>query len=129
VAPASNKVIAFGDNSAGQTTIPANVEGAYPLAVAAGHQHSCAWMDGGYVRCWGLNDDGQATVPGNLGTAWGVTAGRFHTCAKLGSGQGRCWGANASGQSDVPTGIQGTIVEISAGGYHNCKFCGLWVLW
>jgi uncharacterized repeat protein (TIGR01451 family) len=83
--------------------------GGTAIAVSAGHQHTCATLTTGRVRCWGLNDRAQLganngnegigddehpfTVPPiNLGgTVTAVTAGLV-SCALLANGQVRCWG-------------------------------------
>ncbi|NOU31374.1 MAG: hypothetical protein HOO96_26040 [Polyangiaceae bacterium] len=86
--------------------------------VATGYQHTCAILDDGTLRCWGLNAGGQlgagntrnrGGIPTDMGdvlrvdlgtgrTAKHVTAGAEHTCAILDNDDVKCWGANTSGQ-------------------------------
>ena len=109
-------------------------------ALSAGGGHTCAHMDGGTVRCWGLNTFGQlgngtttssenpnpvtvlvAAGGAALSTVSAVSAGTQHTCAALDDGTARCWGAGSGGQlgdgtatsTSVPvtvTGLTGTDV-------------------
>ncbi len=94
---------------------------AFATRVAAGANFTCALLDDGTVKCWGvhldgrLGDEGAAdqTVGGSpadmgdnlprvdLGTLASVTAlvaGDDHMCALLTTGGLKCWGENASGQ-------------------------------
>jgi len=91
------------------------------IAIAAGDHQSCAVLDDGSVKCWGLNNYGQlgidnrtymgdnssemASLPSiNLGTgrtAKAVSAGLFHTCALLDDGTVKCWGYNLRGQLGI----------------------------
>ena len=88
-------------------------------AIAAGNQHTCALLNNGRVKCWGLGADGRLgygdTVTrgdqlnetgdnltyvalGTGRTAVALSAGRDHTCAILDNGAVKCWGANDYGQ-------------------------------
>lgn len=116
----------------GNTAAPAAVDtvdlgaGRTATAIAAGASHTCAILDTGQVRCWGVNASGQlgTGVPGTIGdneavsagnpvalgpgrTAVAITAGAQHSCAILDTGAVRCWGANAVGQ--IGTGAAGTV--------------------
>jgi alpha-tubulin suppressor-like RCC1 family protein len=83
-------------------------------SISLGHNHACAVIDGGGVRCWGQGGSGQLgykapplpdehnldstyamSVPGL--TAQAVIGGGFHTCA-LTAGAVECWGYNFFGQ-------------------------------
>ena len=89
-------------------------------ALTAGFGHTCAVLDDGTVRCWGvpgegrlgyanLNPIGDDELPGmvapvDLGagrTAQAIDAGREHTCALLDAGDVRCWGFNGFGQLGI----------------------------
>ena len=88
--------------------------------IAVGLNHTCAVLDDGTLRCWGLlgglglpnlpvafgeylgdNESPTSVDPVDLGadrTAVEVTVGNGNTCASLDDGTLRCWGANEWGQ-------------------------------
>ncbi|MBN1439629.1 MAG: hypothetical protein JW929_09490 [Anaerolineales bacterium] len=57
----------LGDGSTTDRNAPATVSGLSSgvAAIAAGGSHTCALLDNGSVKCWGLNDDGQLGNGGN----------------------------------------------------------------
>lgn len=88
-------------------------------AIAVGAMHSCALLDDGAVKCWGLNETGQlgqgdtnnrGDQPGEMGDALpeidlgagsratAIAAGLYHTCALLDDAAVKCWGGNEHGQ-------------------------------
>lgn len=90
------------------------------VALAAGYLHTCAVLDDGSVRCWGVDDLGllgdgvtgggravgddetpASLPPVDLGagrTAVAIGADGWHTCAVLDDGSVRCWGQGDEGQ-------------------------------
>ncbi|MEJ2539095.1 MAG: chromosome condensation regulator, partial [Gemmatimonadota bacterium] len=83
--------------------------------IALGGNHTCALLDSGAVRCWGLaangqlgygstetiGDDETPASAGDVDVGGRVTriaAGGNHTCALLDNGAVRCWGAGLLGQ-------------------------------
>ena len=58
-----NGVQCWGFPGYGQSTVPAGLVN--PVAVAAGHIHTCAIDENG-VQCWGWNAYGQSTAPASL---------------------------------------------------------------
>ncbi|HRI71929.1 MAG TPA: EGF domain-containing protein, partial [Polyangium sp.] len=82
------------------------------VAIDAGLRHTCALLDDGSVKCWGLNQAGELglgdTNPRyrpdlavNLGTrqtATAISVGQSHSCVLLSDGDLKCWGYNGSGQ-------------------------------
>lgn len=88
------------------------------VQISAGGFHTCALLDNGRVRCWGLDDNGQlgygkndylferhVLLPSSVGdvnvssdhSVVQISAGRDHTCALLADGNVRCWGDGSGG--------------------------------
>lgn len=88
-------------------------------AIAANWRNTCAWLDDGSVKCWGMNDVGQLGIggtmlhghaPGTMGDnlpaayirealSQGNTA--MHNCQIFDDGSVKCWGQNGTGQLGV----------------------------
>ena len=116
-------------------------------AIDAGSFHTCARLQDGTLRCWGMNDSGQlgdgtttnaltpVAVAGVAGAA-AVSGGGFHTCARFPDGTLECWGRNDSGQlgdpatttfsSATPVRVTGitSAASMTAGGFHTCALLG-----
>lgn len=82
--------------------------------ISASVQHTCAVLDGGALKCWGLNDSGQLGIGSRVGDIGGrsgemgtslravdlgsgrivsqVAPGSVHTCASSLDGSVKCWG-------------------------------------
>jgi len=108
--------------------------------IAVGSYHACA-IEGGTVKCWGNNAEGQlgnnssisTTVPASvfgISNATQIATGYMHSCAILTDKTVKCWGLNAEGQlgngtttsSLTPVSVVGitNAAQISAGDYNTC---------
>ena len=96
----------------------------HPLQVVSGIDgNTCVLFEGGRVKCWGINDEGQLGIGDNSGSkiyigdadgemgenlpyldfgvgrrAVQISAGDYHACAVLDNGKLKCWGYNFNGQ-------------------------------
>lgn len=116
---ASGGIQCWGDNREGQLGNGSSTKYYSPIDVSgisvdvseisAGGLHTCALLDSGGVKCWGLNESGQIgdgtdtlrSMPVDVHLADPVTmitAGRDHTCAMSASNEIKCWGKNDYGQ-------------------------------
>jgi len=116
-------VAGWGDNTAGQTTIPQ--EATNVIAIAGGLYHSLALRSDGLVVCWGTNDYNQCIRPAHATNVVAIAAGYFHSVGLRDDGEVVAWGAGSNDavfphyqQSDVPSDAT-NIVAIAGGGYHS----------
>jgi alpha-tubulin suppressor-like RCC1 family protein len=147
----SNSFGGLGDGTLVESSHPVDVTGlsSGATALALGSNHTCALMNGGGVKCWGDNSDGQVgngmmteagvlkptDVSGLSGVVTAIAAGGYiesgSTCALILSGGVECWGDNISGQlgngtttgSSVPvdvSGMSGIVTAIDLGYFHTC---------
>jgi hypothetical protein len=109
-----NPVVAWGNNSEGQTLPPvvANV-----AAVAAGDLHSIALLDDGQVVEWGKSVVGGVSKPTLTGVT-DIAAGGSHNLVRQSNGRVLAWGDNTDGQATAPTDIV-TAVKVAAGSRHS----------
>ena len=123
----NNSVKCWGNNSFGQLGDGSKARRTSPVAVNLGTNrtataihakgdYTCAILDNGSLKCWGLNRIGQLgdgtttnrTTPtavdlGDGRTATAVAGGTAHTCAILDDESLKCWGLNDYGQTGIPT--------------------------
>lgn len=110
------KVVAWGYNPNGQTTVPWDLSGV--RAIAAGAEHNLALASNGLVTTWGRNNYRQCNVPAGLYEVAAVAAGSFHSLALKSNRTVVVWGQNTDGQTNVPAGLSG-VVGIAAGRSHS----------
>ncbi|HRJ08826.1 MAG TPA: choice-of-anchor D domain-containing protein [Prosthecobacter sp.] len=124
-ATGSGMVVAWGNNSSGQTNVPAGLNDV--TAIAAGNAHTVALKADGTLLSWGLNISGQ---PAGLNNVIAISAGAEHTVALKSDGTVTAWGFNGSGQTTVPAGLS-NVTAIATGWDHNLalKSDGTVVAW
>ncbi|MGA2750043.1 MAG: hypothetical protein ABSG59_14820 [Verrucomicrobiota bacterium] len=113
---ADGTVNGWGDNTYGQTTIPAGLTNV--VAIAAGYEHSLALKADGTVVAWGDNGYGDTDVPGGLTNVVAIAAGEIHSLALKADGTVVAWGDNSFGETTTPTSLS-NVVAIAAAGYHS----------
>jgi alpha-tubulin suppressor-like RCC1 family protein len=105
--------------------VPAQVLGLSPATdVACGSYHSCAALEDGSSRCWGLNGYGQtgtASYEENEEAVWlwdpgltdveSIVASGYSTCALTQEGKVYCWGKHVFGSYFEEYDICHAIVE------------------
>ena len=110
----SGDPVAWGDNRAGQTNVPAALSNT--VALAAGTRHSLALQDDGAVLAWGSSTEGQTNVPANLRNVVAISAGGDQSLALTAEGLVVAWGAKTCGQ-DLPAGLS-NVVALAAANDH-----------
>lgn len=112
-------VVAWGDNSNGQATVPEGLNNV--KAIAAGAYHSLALRSDGTVIAWGVNYAGQCTIPDGLSGVVAISGGDAHSLALKEDGTVVIWGSfrpDINMSVYVPTDLS-DVVAISAGSYHD----------
>jgi len=109
-------VVAWGDNSDGQTNVPLSLTNM--TAVAGGSYHSLALRSSGTLVAWGYNGYGQANVPARATNVTAIAAGAYHSLALRADGSVVAWGYNGYGQTDVPPAAT-NVTSVAAGTYHS----------
>jgi len=113
-------VVAWGDNSAGQTKVPADARSSV-ISAQGGCSHSIALRSDGRVVAWGDNSHGQTNVPVEAQSGVvAIVAGCDHSIAIKSNGTIVAWGDNSAGQTSVPTLPSGwRWTNIAAGDAHS----------
>lgn len=108
-------VVAWGDNTYGQSEVPRGL--ANVVAIAAGGYHNLALRADGTVVAWGYNVDGETNVPADLTNVAAIAAGGLTSLALRADGTVVAWGYNGEGETNVPAGLT-NVVAIAAGSLH-----------
>ena len=166
----NDSIKCWGDNGAGQLGLgdtnrrgdqPGEMGDALPAvdlgtgrtarSVSAGDKHTCAVLDNGAAKCWGLGFYGElgqgdtknrGDVAGEMGdnlpainlgtgrTAKTISAGHWQTCAVLDDQSVKCWGSNSEGElgvgdttgsGDTPTDTPNHTSAVSLGTGRSAK--------
>ena len=114
-------VVAWGDNSGGQTNAPSSFADA--VAIAGGDYHSLALRQNGTLAAWGYNGDGQTAVPADTLRFVSIAAGASHNLAVRENGSLVSWGRNDAGQTNVPATAT-NVLAVAAGDSHSLALLG-----
>jgi alpha-tubulin suppressor-like RCC1 family protein len=109
-------VVAWGDNTSGQTSVPFGLSDV--VAIDAGTSHSLALKSDGTVIAWGSNDHGESFVPTGLFGVKAISGGDAFSIALTANGSVAGWGENSLGQASAPAGTA-RVTAISAGYSHT----------
>jgi alpha-tubulin suppressor-like RCC1 family protein len=109
-------IIAWGDNSAGQTDVPATATNAVAIA-AGGDGGLCLRADGSLVA-WGNNANGQNEIPLSVTNVISIAKGESHAVALCADGSVIAWGDNFYGQTNVSPAAR-NVIAVAAGYSHS----------
>ncbi len=109
----SGTVVAWGDNSYGQTNVPSGLTNV--IAVAAGYYFSMALKNDGTVTVWGDNSAGETNIPPDLTNVIAIAAGYNHCLALQRNGQVIGWGDNSFGE--IGSRFSSNAIAVSGGYY------------
>lgn len=110
------RVVAWGDNTFGQTNVPANLGNI--KAIASGYIDGLALLSNGTVVVWGDNSAAQTNSITSLTNAIAIAAGSAHCLALRSNGTVYGWGLNNYGQATPPTGLT-NVIAIACGANHS----------
>jgi alpha-tubulin suppressor-like RCC1 family protein len=113
--PAPVTVVAWGDTTFGQTTVPPGSSNL--VAVAAGFYGNLALRSDGTVIGWG-STKAAANIPPALTNVIALAVGGRHSLALRSNGTVIAWGDNSLGQTNVPAGLT-SVAAIAAGTNHS----------
>ncbi len=109
-------VFAWGDNSLGQTNVPATVTNI--VAVAAAQDVSVALRADGTLFFWGDDVNDEFTLPPAATNVYAFAKGDAHSVALRADGKVVAWGDDSFGQTDVPSNLS-NVVAVAAGAAHT----------
>lgn len=113
---ADGGVVAWGQNSFGETDVPADLNDA--KAIAAGNHFSLALRRDGRLIQWGLNMNFETNFFSFPSDLVALSAGGSHALGLRGDGTVVAWGQNLYGEGNVPPDLSG-VIAIAAGDNHS----------
>ncbi len=115
-------IVAWGDNSKGQLTVPSHFnvnDSTVVWSIAAGRQFNLGILSYYRAIAWGDNSEGQTTLTGDMDLAAQVVAAGGHHSLWLTKWYTMyAFGDDSAGQTDVPTGLVDPRT-VSAGDWHS----------
>jgi len=91
--------------------------------VKVGMHYTCGMYKSGYIRCWGMNRDGQANPPRSMKVTE-YSLGTHHACAiERGTGLLSCWGDNSWTRATNPLPSV-AFLKVICGDRHTCGVVG-----
>jgi len=115
-------IVAWGDNTYGESTIPAGLSNV--TAVAAGGKHTLALRSDGTVVAWGDNTYGVSTIPAGLSNVWAIAAGGEQTVALVCANSATVTvaaspsnGGTVTGGGTFPVGLSQSITATANSGW------------
>jgi len=106
------RILAWGDNTYGQTNVPPVLTNV--VSLGCGYYHQLAVRNDGSVVAWGQNTSGQTNVPPGLTNVMAAAGGGNFSLALRADGTVAAWGDNSFGQTNVPAGLS-NVVAVAAG--------------
>ena len=100
----AGKVAVWGDNTYGQTNLPAGLSNVVTLA--GGGYHTLALKRDGTVAAWGDNFYGQRSIPVGLSNVVALAGGDFHSLALKSDGTVAAWGFGDDGETTIPPRLE-----------------------
>jgi len=120
--PPSRRVVAWGDNTAGQTSLPSGLSNVTDI-VAGGLLNAVRKSDG-TITLWGGSGFCDLTnSPSDLTNIAAISVSDTHVLAVRSNGTVLAWGSNSFGQTNVPTGLTG-VVAVASGFCHSMALTG-----
>ena len=126
VLKSDGKVVAWGFNHYGQTTVPSTLSGVSKIAV--GTDHMLALKSNGTVVAWGRNDQNQCKVPAGLTGVVAIDAATYGSVALKSNGTVVAWGSST--YTSIPPGLTGVAaIAVNESGVLALKGDGTLVFW
>jgi alpha-tubulin suppressor-like RCC1 family protein len=107
------------------TDTPPEVQATGVVSASIGISHVVAILRNGTTVLWGLNDEGQSTLPAGVlpNSVKAVAAGGWHTVLLTNDGQVYTFGSNSKGQTNIPSEVMqaaSSIAGVVAGMLFSC---------